>query len=112
MFRTAALLFLFLGVVWLWRFGFTDYHPEQRPFGLAAGVAALIVGVGLLMLKRWAIGASALAMAFVGVSAAVFAPNSRGPAILALAALALACIVYAVLAIRAALAAGRPGGAS
>jgi hypothetical protein len=111
MFRTAALLFLFLGVVWLWRFGFTDYHPEQRPFGLAAGVAALIVGAGLLMLKRWAIGASALAMAFVGVSAAVFAPNSRGPAILALAALALACIVYAVLAIRAALAAGRPGGA-
>jgi hypothetical protein len=104
MFRTVALLFLFLGAVWLWRFGFTDYHPEQRPYGLGAGVAVLVVGVFLMLLKRWAIGASAVAMAFVGVCAAVFAPNSRGPAILALAALALACIVYAVLAIRVAFA--------
>lgn len=107
MFRAVALLFLFFGVIWLWRFGFTDYHPEQRPYGLAAGVAVLIVGVFLVMLRRWAIGASAVAMAFVGVCAAVFAPNSRGPAILALAALALACLVYAVLAIRVA-AAPRP----
>jgi hypothetical protein len=100
MFRAVALLFLFFGVIWLWRFGFTDYHPEQRPYGLAAGAAVLIVGAFLMKLRRWAIGASAVAMAFVGVSAAVFAPNSRGPAILALAALALACVVYAVLAIR------------
>lgn len=110
MFRTVALLFLFLGAVWLWRFGFTDYHPEQRPYGLAAGVAVLVVGVFLMRLKRWAIGASAVAMAFVGVCAAVFAPNSRGPAILALAALALSCIVYAVLAIRVAFAERRQAG--
>jgi hypothetical protein len=100
MFRSVALLFLFFGVIWLWRFGFTDYHPEQRPYGLAAGAVVLIVGVFLARLRRWAIGASAVAMAFVGVCAAVFAPNSRGPAILALAALGLSCVVYAVLAIR------------
>ena len=59
MFRTAAVLFLFFGVVWLWRFGLTDYHPEQRPYGLAAGVLALLVGVFLLRRHRLAIGVSA-----------------------------------------------------
>ena len=103
MFRTVALLFLFFGAVWIWRFGFTDYHPEQRPYGLAAGAAALLVGVFLMMLKRWAIGVSALAAAVVGISAAVFAPGSRGPAILFLAGLALTCVVYAALAARVAL---------
>ena len=48
MFRTAAAVFLFFGGVWLWRFGFTDYHPEQRPYGLAAGALSLLVGVFLL----------------------------------------------------------------
>ena len=62
MFRTAAVVFLFFGLVSLWRFGFTDYHPEQRPFGLAAGILALVVGCFLLMLKRFAIGASAVAV--------------------------------------------------
>lgn len=100
LFRTAALLFLFFGAVWIWRFGFTDYHPEQRPYGLAAGALALLVGVFLFRLKRWAIGASAVAVAFIGVSAAVFAPNAKGPVILFLAALALVCIIYAALAAR------------
>lgn len=100
LFRAAALLFLFFGAVWIWRFGFTDYHPEQRPYGLAAGVFALVVGVFLLRLKRWAIGVSAVAMAFVGISAAVFAPSAKGPVILFLAALALVCVVYAALAAR------------
>ena len=75
MFRTAAVLFLFFGGVWLWRFGFTDYHPEQRPYGLAAGALSLLVGVFLLRGHRLAIGVSAVATAVVGISAAVFAPN-------------------------------------
>lgn len=101
MFRTAAAVFLFFGGVWLWRFGLTDYHPEQRPYGLAAGVIALIVGLFLLRRSRWAIGASAIAAVVVGLSAAVYAPYARkGLVILLLAGLALVCVAYAVLAAR------------
>ena len=101
MFRTAAVLFLFFGGVWLWKFGLTDYQPGQRPFGLAAGVLSLLVGVFLLRGHRLAIGVSAAATAVVGISAAVFAPSSRGPAILFLAGLAIVCCLYAVFAVRA-----------
>src|SRR5688572_18776537 len=101
MFRTAAVVFLFFGGAWLWRFGLTDYHPEQRPYGLAAGVLALLVGVFLFGRRRWAVGVSAVAAVLVGLSAAVFAPNAKGPAILLLALLALVCVAYATLAARA-----------
>jgi hypothetical protein len=101
MFRTAAVVFLFFGAVWIWRFGFTDYRADLKLYGLPAGAAALIVGVLLLRLQRVAIGISAAAAAVVGISAAVMAPNSTGPVILFLAGLALACVLYAALAIRA-----------
>jgi uncharacterized membrane protein YjjB (DUF3815 family) len=100
MFRTAAVVFLFFGGAWLWRFGLTDYHPEQRPYGLAAGALAVLVGIFLFGCRRWAIGASAIAAVIVGLSAAVFAPNAKGPAILLLALLALVCVAYAALAAR------------
>jgi hypothetical protein len=100
MFRTAAAVFLFFGAVWLWRFGFTDYHPEQRPYGLAGGVVALTLAVYLFRLRRFAIGASAVAFALVGLSAAVFAPTAKGPVILFLAGLALLCMLYSVFALR------------
>jgi hypothetical protein len=108
MFRTAAVVYLFFGVIWLWRFGLTDYHPEQRPYGLAAGALALFLGIMLLRLRRFAIGASAVASAIVGLSAAVFAPSTQGPVILFLAALAIVCVVYAVFAARAAFTAEAP----
>ena len=101
MFRTAAIVFVFFGVVWLWRFGFTDFHVEQRPYGVAAGVIALLIGAFLLARRRWAVGVSAVAVAIVGISAAVFAPNAKGPAILFLALFAIVCITYATLAARA-----------
>jgi len=101
MFRTAAGVFLFFGGVWLWTFGLTDYHPGQRPFGLAAGVLSLLVGVFLLRSHKVAIGVSAAATAVVGISAAVFAPTAHGPAILFLAGLAIVCCLYAVFAVRA-----------
>ena len=100
MFRTAAVVFMGLGAAWLWTFTLTDFRPEQRPYGLAAGVLALLVGIFLMRRHRVAIGISAGAATLVGLSAAVFAPESRGPAILFLAALAIACCVYAVLAVR------------
>ena len=101
MFRTAAVVSLLFGAIWLWRFGFTEYHPEQRPYGLAAGVLALIVGVCLFLLKRFAIGVSAVASGIVGISAAVFAPSVKGSAILFVAGVAIVSIVYGVLAARA-----------
>jgi hypothetical protein len=100
MFRTAAVLFLFFGAACLWRFGFTDYHPEQRPYGLAGGVLVLLLGIFLFRGQRFAIGASAITSAFVGVAAAVFAPIAKGPVILFLAGLAAGCIFYSVLCFR------------
>jgi uncharacterized membrane protein YjjB (DUF3815 family) len=78
----------------------TGYHPEQRPYGLVAGALALWIGVLLFRRHRGAIGASAVAAAVVGISAAVFAPSAKGPAILFLAVLAIACGLYATLAAR------------
>jgi peptidoglycan/LPS O-acetylase OafA/YrhL len=110
MFRTAAALFLFFGGVWLWRFGLTDYHPEQRLYGLAAGALSLLVGVFLMRGHKLAIGVSAAAATVVGISAAVFAPNARGPGILFLAGLAIASCLYAVFAVRALREPGDRGG--
>ena len=39
-------VFVLLGAAWLWTFAFTDYHPEQRPYGLAASAAALTLASG------------------------------------------------------------------
>jgi hypothetical protein len=100
MFRMAAGVFLLLGAAWLWTFAFTDYHPEQRPYGLAASIAALTVAYYLFHRRRFAIGVSAVAAAIVCVSATVFAPSAHGPVILFLAGLAIVCGVYAVLAAR------------
>lgn len=97
----AAVVFLSFGLIWLWRFGLSDYQPQNKLYGLAGGALAVLLGITLLRLKRAAIGASAVAAAIVGLSAAVFAPNTKGPAILFLAALAIVCVVYAVLALRA-----------
>lgn len=100
MFRTTAILFLFFAGAWLWRFGLTDYHPEQRPYGLAAGVFALVVGIFLLRGARFAIALSALAATVVSISAAVFAPTAHGPVILFAALVALVCGLYAAFAAR------------
>jgi hypothetical protein len=100
MFRTAAVLFALLGISLLWRFGFTDYQPQHRPYGLAVGVAVLTIGVFLFRRARLAIGASAVIATLVSLSATVAAPSGRGPVILFFAALALVCGVYAVLAAR------------
>jgi len=100
MFRTAAVVFALLGGSLLWRFGLTDYQPQNRPYGMAIGLAILATGVFLFRRARLAIGASAGAAGFVCVCATAAAPNAHGPVILFFAALALVSGVYAVLAAR------------
>jgi len=98
MFRAAAVVFLLLGLSWLWTFGFTSYHPEQRPYGLGAGVLALATGVFLLRRSRAAIAVSALVAVVVAIGAVLFIPMSSGPGVLFLVGLAVLCGTYAALA--------------
>ena len=100
MFRAAAVVFLLFGFSWLYTFGLTRYHPEWRPYGLAGGVIALLVGVFLFRRHKLAIGISAVSTGFLAICAAVVAPTTHGPVILFLAALAIVCAVYAALAAR------------
>lgn len=100
MFRAAAVVFLLLGCSWLYTFGFTHYLPEWRPYGLAGGVIALLVGAFLFRRQKLAIGVSAVSTGFLAICAAVVAPTTHGPVILFLAALAILCGVYAALAAR------------
>jgi hypothetical protein len=100
MFRTAAVLFVLSGSSLLWRFGFTDYEPQYRPYGLAAGVFAFAIGVLVFRRARVAIGASAVISAFICLCATVAAPSARGPVILFFAGLAILSGAYTVLAAR------------
>lgn len=100
MFRTAAVVFLLLGLSQLWTFGFTDYHPEQRPYGLALGVLALVTGAFLFRRVKFAIGFSALLAGIVCLAATVAAPQAQGPVILFFAALAILTGLYALLSLR------------
>jgi hypothetical protein len=100
MFRAAALVLLLLGLSWLWTFGLTSYHPEQRPYGLAAGVLALVTGVFLLRRAKFAIVISALVAIVIAIGAVLFIPMASGPGILFLIGLAVVLAVYAVLAAR------------
>ena len=101
MFRTAALVFLLLGLSWLWTFGLTDYRPEQRAYGLVLGVLAFVTGVFLFRRAKAAIIVSALSAAVVAVSAVLFVPAASGPGILFLIGLAVAAGLYAALSMRA-----------
>jgi len=98
MFRAAAVVFVLLGLSWLWTFGLTTYHPEQRAYGLAGGALALATGVSLFRRSRAAIAISAVAAVIVAIGAVLFMPLAGAAGILFLLALALACVTYAALA--------------
>ena len=100
MFRIAAIVFLALGLSWLWRFGLTDYRPEQRLYGLALGLLAFLTGVFLFRRAKTAIAISALSAVVVAVSAVLFVPSASGPGILFLIGLAVAGGLYAALSFR------------
>jgi peptidoglycan/LPS O-acetylase OafA/YrhL len=98
MFRTAAVVYLLLGASMAWRFGFTDYDPPHRPWGLGVGVLVMVVGAFLFKGARWAVGLSAIGAAIIAMAAAVAAPVMHGPVILAFALLAILYGVYAAMA--------------
>jgi hypothetical protein len=101
MFRTAAAVFLALGAAWLWTALVTDFRPGLRPWTLGQGIGGVIIGALLLRPHKAGILLSAAVAALVALAAILFVPKVRGPGILALAALALLCAVYAVLSLRA-----------
>jgi hypothetical protein len=109
MFRTAAVLFLLFGSFALWRYGLTDFKPEQRPVGLALGGIAMATGVFLFRRARLAIGFSALGAGIVCLGATVAAPEGKGPVILFLAGIALVTGLYTVLSLRVLFAREEPG---
>ena len=81
MFRTAAVVFLLLGLSWLWRIR-AHRLPTRRSGrrGLALGLLALIVGVFLFQRAKWAIALSALVAVVVAVGAVLFVAAGRaGP---------------------------------
>ena len=98
MFRTAAVVYLLLGASMAWRFGFTDYDPSHRAWGVGMGVFLLMVGVFLFGRRRWAVGLSAIGAAIIAMAAAVAAPEMHGPVILAFALVAILFGVYAAMA--------------
>ena len=100
LFRTAAVIHAGFGLIWLWRFGLTDYRPEQRLYGLALGLLTFLTGVFLLRRAKAAIAISALSAVVVAVSAVLFVPSASGPGILFLIGLAVAGGLYAALSFR------------
>jgi hypothetical protein len=100
MFRTAAVFFLLFGVFWLVDATLIDRFANLRPYLLAMGVAAIVVGVMLFRLMKAGIAISAAGAAFVSICAAVAAPRMHGPGILLLAMLAVCAGLYAALAVR------------
>jgi hypothetical protein len=101
MFRTAAVVHLAFGLIWIWRFGFTQYDPAHRPLGVGLGVLSTLVGALLIHPLKSAMAASALCAAAIAIAAASAAPSMRGPVILLFAAVAIAAGLYASFAARA-----------
>lgn len=100
MFRTAAVFCVLFGVFWLVDATLYDRFASLRPYLLGMGVAAIAIGVMLFRFMKVAIALTAIAAAVLSVSAAVAAPQMRGPGILVLAGLAIVTGLYAALAAR------------
>lgn len=100
MFRTAAVVFVLFGLFWLADATLYDRFAQWRPYLLGMGVVAIVIGVMLFRRVKVAIAVSALAAALLSISAAVAAPQMRGPGILVVATVAILSGLYAALATR------------
>lgn len=100
MFRTAAIVYVALGICFLWTYGLTDRFAAYRLYGLAGGLALILVGVFLFRRARPAIGASALGTAILCISATLAVPAVQGPVILFFGLLAILTAIYTALSLR------------
>ena len=100
MFRTAAVVYIALGICFLWSYGLTDRFAAYRPYGLAGGLLMIITGFFLFRRARPAIGVSAVGAAIVCLSATLAVPSVNGPRILLFALLAILAAIYTVLSLR------------
>lgn len=101
MFRTAAIVFTLFGAFALWRYGFTDFQPALRPFGLGLGASVVVVGIFLFRGSRVAIGLSTLGAALVCLAATLALATAHGPVLLLFASVALLSGLYLAFALRA-----------
>jgi hypothetical protein len=100
MFRTAAVLYVTLGLCFLWSYGLTDRFAAYRPHGLAAGVLFIGIGIFLFRRARAAIGLSAFGSAVLCLCATFAVPAVHGPVILFFALLAILAAIYTALSLR------------
>ena len=100
MFRTAAVVFILFGAFWIFDATWSQKFSGARPYLLAGGLAAVVIGVMLFRRMKAGIALSALASAIVSICAAVAAPQMHGPGIVVLALLAIVTGLYAALAAR------------
>ncbi len=100
MFRTAAVVLLLFGVFWLLDATLFDRFARWRLHLVGMGIVAIVLGVMLFRRMKAAIAVSALLAALLSISAAVAAPQMRGPGILLVATVAILSGLYAALATR------------
>ena len=100
MFRTAAVLFVLFGAFAIWRYGFTGFQPELRPFGLGLGAVVLVVGLFLFRGARLAIGLSVLGAGLVCLAATLAVAMAHGLVLLFYATVAVLTGVYLAFALR------------
>jgi hypothetical protein len=101
MFRTAAVFFVSFGGFALWRYGFTDFQPALKPFGLGLGAIVLVVGIFLFRGSRVAIGLSTVGAGLVCLAATLALATAHGAVLLLFASLALVSGLYLAFALRA-----------
>ena len=101
MFRTAAVVYVALGICFLWTYGLTDRFAEYRLYGLSGGLLMIVIGIFLFRRARLAIGLSALGTGLVCLSSTLAVPIVHGPVILFVAFLAIASAIYTALSLRA-----------
>jgi hypothetical protein len=100
LFRTAAVVYLLFGVLWIADATLTDRFAAGRPYLLGAGIAATIVGIFLFTRRKFAVAISGVGAAVVAISAIFFATLAKGPGVLALGLLAVGAGLYAAIAAR------------
>ena len=63
-----GLIPLVFGAAWTWTFGFTSYRSHLAFIGLPLGLGCIFLGIGMLLMRRWAIYLSILLSTFAALA--------------------------------------------